>query len=299
MGKWKQRRDANRARDEALRALAQNPLAGMTKLQAFAAAKEAGLVDGLPQDRWAAVFNAFFDGYVVNVMKALALPQAARNPEAWVKLASVLVDDYKKGTPIGRIVASGEILQKDRGGPIDRASQLLGQQPLPGKSSSNNERGPVDDAEQSTASTPAAEVEPRRAEAFAGLEETLSGLQSPEYEPAAVWFADVHRIWTANYCIMEEVDQGVSLVEMLDRKKGTLVPVPEAMSRLIVWARDGDTRDDVLRRFMHVGRFHDLADDEQGVVARTQPRPETLDRDRTILGFSIAELAAVADECPL
>ena len=142
------------------RALARDPLAGMTKLQAFAAAKEAGLVDGLPQDRWASVFNAFFDGYVVNVMKALASPQLARHPEAWAKLASLLVDDYKKATPIDRILASGEILQKLRDGPIDRASQLLGQQPLPSKSSSNTETGPVDDAEQSTVPTRAAEVEP-------------------------------------------------------------------------------------------------------------------------------------------
>lgn len=116
------------------------------------------------------------------------------------------------------------------------------------------------------------------------------------YEPG-LWFALSLRPWTFLHFGAEELDRGGTAMEIMARKKGDLIPVPEGVPVLLGWVADPPRRDERLLRAMHMGRFHDPVD--EGIVARAVPRTETLQDNQTLMGFSRGEIVEVANECPL
>lgn len=145
-----------------------------------------------------------------------------------------------------------------------------------------------------------AEMLNRRQQAWNQLVRDLNDLRSATYDQR-LWFNNQHRLWTAEHCVMEEVDHGGSFVEVMARKSdGDLLPPSVAVGTLLKWAMEAGSQDQTLLRFIHVGRYHDTSDGSTiGVVARQRPRSESLHPRGTILGFSRDELVASASACPL
>jgi hypothetical protein len=136
-----------------------------------------------------------------------------------------------------------------------------------------------------------------RLQALKHLNDTLEGMRTASYEPA-LWFGDVHRLWTFEYCLKEELDHGGSMVEIMARQQGDLVSTRTGIPILLDWGVSVQSNEERLLRFMHVGRFHDVTT-EGWVVVRAEPRAETLPPGETLLGFSRTEIVQVAGNCPL
>lgn len=108
MGKRKERK---RAQEEAV---ASKLLAMHIQVEVLKVAKEEGLLDGIPKDKWHPNVLDPFLRYVSAVMSLLFGPGPVRQPDAWVELARTLAGPYKNATPIEEVVAVAREKSEDQ-----------------------------------------------------------------------------------------------------------------------------------------------------------------------------------------